>query len=45
VSLPSIVGAGGIEGILPLHLSDEEMSGLRASARVVKDAQDLISAP
>jgi len=44
VSLPSIIGAGGVQGILRLPLSDGEMSALQASAKVVRDAQDHVAA-
>ena len=44
VSLPSIIGAGGVQGILRLPLSAGEMSALHASAEVVRDAQDHVAA-
>jgi L-lactate dehydrogenase len=40
LSLPSIVGARGVEEVLGLHLSADEEHALRASAEIVRDAQD-----
>ncbi|MFI5225940.1 MAG: L-lactate dehydrogenase, partial [Candidatus Limnocylindrales bacterium] len=39
LSLPSIVGARGVEEVLQLHLDAEEEQGLRRSAEVVREAQ------
>ena len=40
LSLPSIVGAGGVEEVLPLRLDAEEEQALRRSAAIVREAQD-----
>jgi L-lactate dehydrogenase len=40
LSLPSIVGAGGVEEVLPLRLDAEEERALRRSAEIVREAQD-----
>jgi L-lactate dehydrogenase len=40
LSLPSIVGAGGVEEVLELRLSSEEEQALRTSADVVRKVQD-----
>jgi L-lactate dehydrogenase len=40
LSLPSIVGARGVEEVLELRLSAEEEQALRRSAEVVREAQD-----
>jgi L-lactate dehydrogenase len=40
LSLPSIVGARGVEEVLGLHLNAEEEHALRASAETVRNAQD-----
>ena len=37
-SIPTILGKGGAERVLPLNLSDEETSGLENSARVISKA-------
>ncbi len=37
LSLPSIVDAGGVERVLRLKLNDEEIAGLRNSAKLLKD--------
>jgi L-lactate dehydrogenase len=42
LSLPSVVGAGGIVEVLHLRLSGQEELALRASAEVVRAAQDQI---
>jgi L-lactate dehydrogenase len=44
LSLPAIVGRGGIERILPLPLSDDEVAGLRRSAGVLRDTIEAIGA-
>jgi L-lactate dehydrogenase len=36
-SLPTVVDRGGVEHVVRLHLSDEEIAGLRKSAGVLKD--------
>jgi L-lactate dehydrogenase len=38
LSLPSVVGRGGVIDVLPPELSDEERDGLRRSAQNMKDA-------
>jgi L-lactate dehydrogenase len=43
LSLPSIVGSGGIEEVLRLPLDRTEERALRASAEVVRSAQDQVS--
>ncbi|MCD7830241.1 MAG: L-lactate dehydrogenase [Clostridiales bacterium] len=40
LSLPAVVGAGGMETLVPIHLSDEEVAALRASAKVLKEVLD-----
>lgn len=40
LSLPSIIGARGVEEVLQLRLSDDEERALRSSADVVRRAQD-----
>ena len=40
----AIVGSGGIERILPLPLSDDEVAGLRRSATVLRDTIERIGA-
>ena len=45
VSLPSVIGAGGVQGILRLPLSAAESEALHASAAVVRAAQDLVHRP
>jgi L-lactate dehydrogenase len=40
VSVPSIIGSGGVHEILRLSLSDDEAAALHASAAVVRAAQD-----
>jgi L-lactate dehydrogenase len=40
LSLPTVVGRGGAERILPLALDDAELEGLRRSAAVVRAAID-----
>ena len=44
LSLPAVVGKDGVETIVPIALSDEEITALQASAQTLKDvlnAQDL----
>ena len=44
LSLPAVVGKDGVETIVPIALSDEEIAALQASAQTLKDvlnAQDL----
>jgi L-lactate dehydrogenase len=36
LSLPTVVGRNGIERVLALHLSDDEVAGLKRSAEVLK---------
>jgi L-lactate dehydrogenase len=43
LSLPSVIGAGGVEGILRLPLSDDEAEALEASANVVREAQGVLT--
>ena len=38
LSLPCIVGVTGVEQVLPIHLSEEEMTQLRASADAISQA-------
>ena len=40
LSLPCVVGAGGVERVIELPLSDDERDGLRASADVLRKARD-----
>lgn len=40
LSLPAVVGADGMETLVPIHLSDEEVAALRASAKVLKEVLD-----
>ncbi len=40
LSLPAVVGADGMETLVPIHLSDEEIAALRASANVLKEVLD-----
>ena len=42
LSLPSIVGARGVEEVLELHLSAEEEEALRKSAEAVRKAQEAV---
>jgi L-lactate dehydrogenase len=44
LSLPAVVGSGGIERILRLSLADEEIAGLRRSADVLRSTIDTIGA-
>jgi L-lactate dehydrogenase len=44
VSLPSIVGTGGIEGVLQPRLDPDEERALRASADIVRNAQEQAAA-
>ena len=37
LSMPSIVGKNGTEGLVPIHLSDEEQAALKKSADVLAD--------
>jgi L-lactate dehydrogenase len=43
LSLPSVVGRGGVIEVLRLELSDEEREGLRKSAKNMKDALERVS--
>jgi L-lactate dehydrogenase len=45
LSLPSIVGARGVEEVLPLRLDGDEEQALRTSAEVVREAQDRLVPP
>lgn len=38
LSLPCILGAGGVERVLVPGLDEEEEAGLRASAQMLRDA-------
>ena len=40
LSLPAVVGKDGVETIVPIALSDEEIAALRASAQTLKDVLD-----
>lgn len=40
LSLPAVVGADGMETLVPIHLSDEEVAALQASAKVLKEVLD-----
>ncbi len=40
LSLPVVVGADGMETLVPIHLNDEEIAALRASANVLKEVLD-----
>ena len=44
LSLPAVVGRGGIERILPLPMADDEVAGLRRSAEVLRSTIDAIGA-
>jgi L-lactate dehydrogenase len=44
LSLPAVVGRAGIERILPIPLSDDEVAGLRRSADVLRSTIDAIGA-
>ena len=43
LSLPHLLGAGGVMGVLPLPYSAEEQAQLQASARVVRQAIESVS--
>ena len=45
LSLPCIVGVNGVEQVLPIHLSDEEMAQLRTSADAIHAAIRLMDEP
>lgn len=45
LSLPCIVGVNGVEQVLPIHLSDEEMTQLRTSADAIRAAIRLMDEP
>ena len=45
LSLPCIVGVNGVEQVLPIHLSDEEMAQLRTSADAIRAAIRLMDEP
>ena len=45
LSLPCIVGVNGVEQVLPIHLSDEEMAQLRISADAIRAAIRLMDEP
>ena len=45
LSLPCIVGVNGVEQVLPIHLSDEEMVQLRTSADAIRAAIRLMDEP
>ncbi len=38
LSMPSVVGRGGVLSVLPTHVDDDELAGLRASADAVRGA-------
>ncbi|HEY7605755.1 MAG TPA: L-lactate dehydrogenase, partial [Actinomycetes bacterium] len=40
LSLPSVVDRGGVETVLPVPLSPEEVAGLRRSAATVRGVMD-----
>ena len=40
LSMPSVLGKNGMEGLVPPRLSDEEQDALRASARTLKEIAD-----
>ena len=40
LSLPAVVGKDGVETIVPIALSEEEIAALRASAQTLKDVLD-----
>ena len=42
LSLPCIVGVNGLEQVLPIHLDEEEMIQLRASAKAISDAIQIL---
>lgn len=42
ISLPCIVGRGGREKVLELPMSDEEIAGVRNSARVLRESADAV---
>jgi L-lactate dehydrogenase len=37
ISLPAVVGANGLETLVPISLNDEEKAALQESARVLKE--------
>ena len=43
LSLPCIVGVNGVAQTLPIHLSDEEMTQLHASADAIRSAIQLMN--
>ena len=45
LSLPCIVGVNGVEQVLPIHLSEEEMAQLRTSADAIRAAIRLMDEP
>ena len=40
-----MIGANGVEQVLPIHLSDEEMAQLRTSADAIRAAIRLMDEP
>lgn len=38
LSLPAVIGAGGVRRVLPVPLADDEVAALRRSAQAVRDA-------
>jgi L-lactate dehydrogenase len=40
LSLPAVIGAGGVRRVLPIPLADAEVAALRRSAQAVRDAID-----
>ena len=44
LSIPSVVGENGVEKVVPIGLSDDEMAELKKSADILKDiAKDYIA--
>ncbi len=45
ISMPTIVGRRGIEEVLDLPLSDDELGAFQASARTLKERYDQVMPP
>jgi malate/lactate dehydrogenase len=44
ISLPTIIGRSGIEGVLALPLADTEIAGFQRSAQVLQESLATLSA-
>jgi L-lactate dehydrogenase len=42
VSLPCVVGRGGRERVLELPMTDEELAGVKNSAKVLRESADAV---